>query len=169
VILFGAIVVAVLPQWRMGMSDRGEEPGAPFFLALRLIEGLYHEQAAGKSPNTVWLAKSCAIADEHTERALERMLREGWVCRVEAGGWMLGRDLATLRVLDVYRAFVLSDRALLTAQSGVAREAARLLQSGDERLTVSVRALIESVAMTAQAGATSSADSVLSAHTRPAQ
>ena len=169
VILFGAVVVAVLPHWRMGTLQPSAQPGEPFYSALRLIERLFREQAAGRVPSTLSLAMSCVIADEQTERLLERMLHEGWVRRVESGGWILARDLSTLTLLDVYRVFVLHDSPLADAASGLANAASRLLRSGDERLAVSIRSLIDSVEGAAQPEPPSRRDSPSTTGARPAQ
>ena len=39
--------------------------------------------------------------------ALERCAELGWVAKAEKDGWVLARDADTIRVADIYRAFVL--------------------------------------------------------------
>ena len=148
VVLFGAVVVAVLPRWRLGMLEREEKPGAQFFRVLDLIEALYRQHAAAQAPDTARIAALSAVSEEDTEQLLERMQQLGWVRCVDSGGWVLGRDLATLRVRDLYRLFVLS--AQPEQESGVlTRQAAKLLDDLDIRLAVSLRSLIESSAAAA--------------------
>jgi membrane protein len=143
VILFGAVVVAVLPRWRMGMLEREEPPGAQFFRALRVIEALVGQQALAQPPGTARIAALCAISEEETEQLLERMHGFGWVRRVDSGGWIIGRDLATLHVGDFYRAFVMA--AQPAEQHGVlGSKAGELLRDCDDRLDVSLRSLVES-------------------------
>jgi membrane protein len=143
VILFGAVVVAVLPRWRLGMLEREEPPGAQLYRALGVIEVLAGQQALAQAPGTTRLAALSGVSEEETEPLLERMHGLGWVRRVDSGGWILGRDLATLRVGDFYRAFVMD--AQPAEQSGIlGREADKLLRDFHDRLDVSLRSLIES-------------------------
>ena len=37
---------------------------------------------------------------------LERSARLGWTARTEKDGWVLARDAGTIRVVDIYKAFV---------------------------------------------------------------
>jgi membrane protein len=143
VILFGAVVVAVLPRWRMGGMVQEEVPGARFFLALKVFEILFDEQGRTQTPGTAQIATGAEISEEETEQLLERMYQEGWVRRVSPAGWVLGRDLATLNVLDVYRLFVLREGLHGEANGDLAGVVGELMQAGDERLSVSIRALLD--------------------------
>ena len=143
VILFGAVVVAVLPRWRLGMLEHEEPPGKQLFRALGLIESLAKQQALAQAPGTARLATLCRISEEETEQLLERMHGLGWVRRVDSGGWILGRDLATLRVGDFYRVFVMAAQSA-EPHGVLGREADRLMRDVDDRLDVSLRSLIES-------------------------
>ena len=48
VALFGAVVTAVLPDWRSGAPAAGRAPGQPFTDALRILHELYRAHGAGK-------------------------------------------------------------------------------------------------------------------------
>ena len=143
VVLFGAVVVAVLPRWRLGMLEREEQPGAQLFRALRLIEVLSEQQALAQAPGTARIAALCGMSEEEAEQLLEHMHWLGWVRRVDSGGWILSRDLATLRVRDFYRRFVMGAQDA-EQQGALGRETGKLLRDLDDRLDVSLRALIDS-------------------------
>ena len=157
VVLFGAVVVAVLPRWRLGAGEREENPGAQFFRALDLIETLHQQQALSIAPGTARIATLSAMSEEEADQLLERMHGEGWVRRVDSGGWVLGRDLETLRVGDFYRAFVLTALPAGNDNRALTREVNSLLRDLNVRLDVSLRSLIESK----QAGSDQAADSRL--------
>ena len=144
VVLFGAVVVAVLPRWRLGAGEREENPGAQFFRALELIETLYQQQALSIAPGTARIATLSAMSEEEADQLLERMHREGWVRRVDSGGWVLGKDLETLRVGDLYRAFVLTALPAGHDNRALTREVNSLLRNLNVGLDVSLRSLIES-------------------------
>ena len=143
VVLLGAVVVAVLPRWRLGMLEREEQPGAQLFRALRLIEVLSEQQALAQAPGTARIAALCAMSEEEAEQLLEHMHWLGWVRRIDSGGWILSRDLATLRVRDFYRRFVMGAQDA-EQQGALGRETSKLLRDLDDRLDVSLRALIDS-------------------------
>ena len=143
VILFGAEVVAVLPRWRIGAMVREPAPGARFFLALNLIEILFGEHGTERAPSTAQIAVAAGISEEESEQLLEPMEQEGWVRRVSPAGWVLGRDLATLSVLDVYRLFAFRGWPQGEPKSDLGRVVGELMQAGDERLSVSIRSLLD--------------------------
>ena len=144
VVLFGAVVVAVLPRWRLGAVEQEERPGTQLFRALDLIEALYRQQALSIAPGTARLAALSAMSEEEADQLLERMRGEGWVRRVDSGGWVLGKDLETLRLADLYRVFVLTAQPVKQNTRALAREVGRVLSELNVRLDVSLRSLIES-------------------------
>lgn len=143
VVLFGAVVVAVLPYWRMGVRPRPDEPGAVFLLALRLIETMYRAHQQAQAPSAVRLAALSGIADDDVERLLERMEDLRWARRVQPAGWVLARELGTLRLSDVYHAFVFGARADAESCGALACAADTFMQRCDAQLDVSLRALLE--------------------------
>jgi len=158
VILFGAVVVAVLPRWRMGGMVQEEVPGARFFLTLKLIEILFGEHGTAQTSSAAQIAAVAGISEEETEQLLERMHQEGWVRHVAPAGWVLTRDLATLSVLDVYRLFVLRGRPQGEASSDLARAVGELVQASDGRLSVSIRSLLDARRNQTQTSVPGSAD-----------
>jgi len=106
VILLGAVVVAVLPQWRIGAGILHGVPGDRFPGALRILNALGEAHVRGETPTQVRLSLAAGLTDEETDRVLQRMESGGWVRRVGTASWVLAHDLATLRVAEVYRLFV---------------------------------------------------------------
>lgn len=143
VVLFGAVVVAVLPYWRLGIRRDLEEPGAVFFLALKLIETLFREHQRAGTPTAAQLALLSGVAEDDTEHLLERMEEAGWVRRVQPTGWVLARDLGTLKIADVYRSFVLGRPREADSTGQLVGAAARLLVRIEVGLDVSVRELLQ--------------------------
>ena len=143
VVLFGAVVVAVLPRWRMGALEQEARPGEQLFRALNVMEVLFQQQAVSQAPSAPRIAALCAISEEDTEQLLERMRAQGWVRRADGGGWLLSRDLSTIRVSDLYRTFVLAAQVDGSRDGTFTREVGELLRSLNASLDVSLRALID--------------------------
>ena len=136
VVLLGAVVVAVLPQWRLGARGRPWGDGGALYRALRLIEWLHEAHHRGETPSVPQLAARCAIAEEDAEQLLERMNATGWARRVEPSGWVLARDVATLRLSEVYRAFGVQPYARQPEDGRLVRAAAERLAEAERGLDV---------------------------------
>lgn len=107
VILLGAVLVSVLPQWRLGVEKSGARGDTAFFRALRLIEVLHTARRKAQTPSVARLAMLSGMLEEIADTLLDAMESRGWVRRVEPGGWILALDLADLRLADVYRLFAM--------------------------------------------------------------
>lgn len=106
VVIFGAVVVASLPEWREGAAQARPVPGSDFFDALQILKLLWRAHHNGE---VVMLPAILAVASVHIEQVemiLDRMIGAGWVSRTTGGGWVLHREPATLEVSDVYKLFV---------------------------------------------------------------
>ena len=53
------------------------------------------------------IAAQAGVMPYRCEIALERCAGLGWVAKAEKDSWVLARDADTIRVADIYRAFVL--------------------------------------------------------------
>lgn len=126
VVLLGAVVVAVLPQWRLGEERAGPRGDTAFYRALRLIEGLDAARFRSVNPTAGELAVSAGILEDAADTLLDAMEEKGWVRRVESGGWILAADLGVVTLADVYRRF--------TFDPASQREGGGLLVSGAQRL-----------------------------------
>jgi hypothetical protein len=57
------------------------------------------------------------VLPDRCEELLERARALGWVARTEKDGWVLSRDPSTIRIADVYRAFVFDADAVGVPQA----------------------------------------------------
>lgn len=109
-VLLGAAVTALIPGYRRG-DRRGGAPGQQFYDALSLLALLVEAQRAGAPRPLAQLARDLKLAPEHCERLLSRMEAPGWVARAVGDHWLMARDPGSLTVAEVYRLFVLDERA----------------------------------------------------------
>ena len=105
VVLLGASLAASLTTFKDRKTDWGWPAKWEFLFVYRLVGYLWKAQAKGKAQSIEDLLESLEGA---TEAALARELGllydAGIVTRDEAGNWLLSRDLASVRLLDLYRA-----------------------------------------------------------------
>jgi len=106
VVLLGAMLVATLPEWRQQTLHGRLAPGSNFVYALQVLKALWQAQQRGGMATVQQLHGALHIRYERIETLLETLLRASWVNRVDAAGWVLQRDPATIAVADVYRLFV---------------------------------------------------------------
>jgi membrane protein len=148
VVLSGAVVAAVLPHWRLGLAPDSALPEVLFYRVLRLIELLYEGHRRSAAPSMPELVAASGIAEEETEFLLERLEALRWARRVQPAGWVLARDLDTLRVVDVYGQFVLRAGGGAVHGGALLQGVTRLLGDVEGKLDVSLRALVESTEST---------------------
>lgn len=127
VILLGAVFVAVLPQWRLGVEKSGARGDTAFFRALRLIEVLHAARRESETPSVARLGMLSGMLEETADTLLEAMEGKGWVRRVEPVGWILALDLADLRLADVYRLFSMDPDGLDSSSGPLVTGAQQLL------------------------------------------
>jgi len=106
VVIFGAVVVASLPEWRHGAGQRQSAPGSDFFDALQLLKILWEAHRGGESVTIAELLGAATVRIENVERILDTMVSAGWIRRTVPNGWVLHRDAETVAVEDVFRLFV---------------------------------------------------------------
>lgn len=106
VVLFGAVVVAVLPEWRTRATQARRVPGGDFYEALQILKILWHAQQTGEVVSLQQLHGAVRAPIERIEAILDMMLSVSWASRTLPLGWVLNRDPDTIRVEDVYRLFV---------------------------------------------------------------
>jgi membrane protein len=142
VVLWGAVAVAILPDWRAGVPHGDLVPGRRFERAVRVLQRLDEARSQGGNPTSSRLAAFAGMSEDEVEAMLERMQAAGWVRRIERGTWVLVRDLAVISVADVYHAFVFdlgSERDRDDAIGAAIRQLAARL---DGDLALSVKDLI---------------------------
>ena len=107
VLLAGATFTALLPGYRVITTERNRAPGRDLAEALDILGVLARAQDAGQVLPLTRVAAQARVMPHRCEVALERCAGLGWVAKTEKDGWVLARDADTIRVADVYRAFVL--------------------------------------------------------------
>jgi membrane protein len=106
VVIFGAVVVASLPEWRAGAGQREAVPGSDFFDALQILKILWRAHHSGSPVTLPALLGAATVRIENVEHILDTMVEAGWVRRTLPNGWVLHRDATTVTVQDVFGLFV---------------------------------------------------------------
>jgi membrane protein len=106
VVIFGAVVVASLPEWRDGAGQRKPVPGSDFFDALQILKILWQAHHSGAIATLPELLAASTVRIDQVENILQSMVGAGWVSRTQPAGWVLHRDPTTITVEDVYRIYV---------------------------------------------------------------
>lgn len=130
VVLFGAAVTAALPGHTRG-ELRGRAPGQQFYEALEVLGALTEAQRHGRVLALPQLVGEVHLAPDQCERMLDRMQRLGWTACAAGEGWIMARGADTLRVVDVYQAFVM-DAAPLRSHAGAPIRALHELLTGPQ-------------------------------------
>jgi membrane protein len=115
VVLFGAVVVAALPEWRERVGQGRTLPGTDFFDALQVLKILWHAQRQGEAVGLQRLHGAVRVSTERIEAILDAMVGAAWVSRAMPTGWVLNRDPDTIKVEEVYRLFVFRADARMPA------------------------------------------------------
>lgn len=105
VVLTGAVVAAVAPEWRQRASQGEPAPGAVFIDALYVLKLLWQARAKGNSLTLAQLHAAVKLQTDRTEALLDEMKAMRWVAKA-GRGWMLVRDASDLSVAEVYHLFV---------------------------------------------------------------
>ena len=111
VVIFGAVVVAALPEWREGAGQSQPVPGSDFFDALQILKLLWQAHHSGAIVTLPEVLAATTVRIEQVENILETMVSAGWVSRTMPNGWVLRRDPTTITVEDVYHLFVFRGEA----------------------------------------------------------
>jgi membrane protein len=107
VFLAGATFTALLPGYRVITTERKRARGRELTEALDILGVLVRAQDAGQVLQLTRIAARAGVMPHRCELALEHCAGLGWVAKTEKDGWVLSRDADTIRVADIYRAFVL--------------------------------------------------------------
>jgi membrane protein len=111
VVIFGAVVVASLPEWREAAGQRQPVPGTDFFDALQILKILWRAHREGDPFTMSMLLGAATVRIESVERILDTMVGAGWIRRTLPTGWVLHRDAASITVEDVFGLFVFRGEA----------------------------------------------------------
>jgi membrane protein len=118
VVLSGAVVAAVMPEWRERAVQVEPVPGTQFLDALQILRVLWEAHHTGKVVTLLQLHDVVRLPMDHIEATLDAMDAAHWVGRT-GNGWALLRAATEISVADVYHLFVFRPGARLPArQSG---------------------------------------------------
>lgn len=106
VVLAGATLTALLPGWRNIGVEANRVPGRELAEALDVLRVLAHAQAEGRVMPAMRIAREVGMLPYRVESILERAAALDWVAKGEKDSWLLARDAKSIKVDDVYRAFV---------------------------------------------------------------
>jgi membrane protein len=106
IVLLGAVVAAVLPDWRAGARAEQQRAGHHFYRVLMLLRELAVAHRSGAVLSTLRLQQTAGLCAADTEALLIELTRAGWVCEEARGGWVLGRDASEIMLADVFQRFV---------------------------------------------------------------
>src|SRR3989442_1435625 len=112
VLIAGATITAMLPGYSFAGTERRRPPGIEFAEALGALSVLARAHQDGRVVSLKRIYCHLRILPYRCERVLERAARLGWAARTARDGWVLSRDPETLRVADVFRAFVYDAEAI---------------------------------------------------------
>ncbi|MBI4205334.1 MAG: YihY family inner membrane protein, partial [Betaproteobacteria bacterium] len=115
VVLSGALVVAVLPEWRERAWQAEPAPGSQFFDALHILRLLWQAHRNGDLLTLRQLHAVVKLRADQIEAMLDAMSAAHWVGSVGAG-WTLIKDAKEIRVADLYRLFVFRSGARLAVR-----------------------------------------------------
>jgi membrane protein len=107
VIVFAAVITAVLPYWRSGGVKSAGAAGTLFVDALEIMMMLARAHRDGEVKNLAQLRTVVKLPWEEMEAILDTLVGAGWVAKLQGNGWVLARDPSRIRVIAVYRQFVL--------------------------------------------------------------
>jgi len=116
VVLGGAIFTAMLPAY-YAKPERHRAPGESLAEALNVLSILARMHAEGRVMSLTRLSRQTRLQPWRCEEVLERAAQLGWVTRTAREGWVLSLDAASIRVAEVYKAFVYDADAVGVPQS----------------------------------------------------
>lgn len=116
IVIGGAVLAALLPEWRERAGQSQPVPGSDFFDALQVLKKLWGAHHTGGIVTLSSLHPAVKVRIDHLEQILATLSGAGLVARAGADGWVLSRDAATIRIEDIYRLFVFRTDAHVPAR-----------------------------------------------------
>lgn len=134
VVVFAAVITAVLPYWRTGGVKSPGGAGTTFVDALEILMMLARAHRDGEVKNLEQLRTVVKLPWEEMEAILDHLVGAGWVAKLQGNGWVLARDASRIKVIDVYRDFVLDESHANQATDELAIQSliSRLARSADD-------------------------------------
>ncbi len=143
VVVFAAVITAVLPYYRTGGVKRQGGPGSQFVESMEILMMLARAHRDGYVLNLQQLRAVVKLSWEEMEAILDRLVAGGWVAKLQGNGWVLARDADRVRITDIYRRFVLDDSAAQTTEEHAIRTlVGKALSAGTDAVDVRLGDLI---------------------------
>lgn len=144
VTLLGAIVTALLPDWRVRRNARPVVPGTAFADALAVLRVLIESHDESSTVDDREISLRTGVPYERCERVVDELEAAHWAAPVGDHRWALVCDADHVKASDVYRRFVFRSDQLkerLDEENGaaIAEELRRL----ENQLDVPLRSLLE--------------------------
>jgi membrane protein len=117
VTVLGAVVTALLPDYRLLRGEKHAAVGAAFAEALQVLRVLVRCQRRSETPDVRRICERSGVTREACEAILERLCDSGWVTRAAGWRWVLACDPDTVAIADIHRRFLI-DAVRLAARSG---------------------------------------------------
>lgn len=135
VTVLGAIVTALLPDYKTLGTHRRQPSNADFLGTLDIFRVLINMRAADEPLSVRRICSGAGLQLERCEALLENMLTAGWVRKRPAERWTLDCDPALISVADVHRRFAVVP-ALTASESGANPTLQRLFAGVTEEIEV---------------------------------
>ena len=149
VIVFAAVITAVLPYWRSGGVLLKQAPGSQFVAAMEILKMLHRAYLDGNVLNLHELRTALKLSWEDAEAILEKLVVAGWVAKLQGNGWVLARDAGGIPVKEIFRLFVFArDAADATEESAIRKLVANVSGTLDDELDFSLRDLFATASST---------------------
>jgi membrane protein len=142
VVIFAAVITAVLPYWRSGGVLLKHETGSQFVEAVEMLKLLYRAYLDGNVLNLQQLRTALRLSWEDAESILDKLVLVGWVAKLQGNGWVLARDAGGIRISEVFRLFVFGREAARgTEETAIRRLVVKVLSSVDDQLDMTLKDL----------------------------
>lgn len=142
VVVFAAVITAVLPYWRSGGVLLKQVPGAQFVSAMEILKMLFKAYLDGYVLNLQQLRTALKLSWEEAETILEKLVAAGWVAKLQGNGWVLARDAGGIPVKEIFRLFVFGrDAADVSEEAAIRKLVANVSSTVDGELDFSLRDL----------------------------
>ena len=134
VTVMGAVVAALLPDYRLLRGERRAATGAAFAEALQVLRVLVRSQRRSETPDVRRICELTGVTRESCETVLERLCDSGWVARAAGWRWVLACDPDTVTIAQVHRRFVIdAERLAERVGDGAPREVLQRIAGDVER------------------------------------
>lgn len=146
VVIAGALIVALLPDFSVLRSSARDESGAGFGGAMSLLLVLARAQQVTEPLDLTQIARRALLTGDEAQRLIQRMVGRGWLARTAGDRYRLVRDADKLLVIEVYREFALGGAGLGAAENDRALKALldEFAARADAALSVSLKQLLAS-------------------------